>query len=199
MDDESRYLELLAAYRANAAALEKAEQGVAALQTTLETLIEILVGRGELTKGHERLLGKLRQRARQALGQTVRLRSYVDKYTVDEAEIDCGSLVHLCHARCCSFSVTLTAQDLEEGGIAWNLKEPYMLRREPHGYCTHIDHETGGCSIYDRRPAVCREFECSQDRRVWTDYEAREPAPMPEGLQPLPCTCTDGSGRGQDR
>lgn len=197
VDDESRYLELQAAFRKTVAALERAERGIGALQTTVEALIDILVARGNLGEGHARLLGKLRQRAHRALGQTVRLRTEVDKYAVAGAEIDCAPRLHLCHARCCTLSVEMSAQDLEEGGIAWSFDEPYMLRREPDGYCTHIDRSGGGCVIYERRPAACREFDCRHDRRIWRDFDAMEPAPMPDGLAPLPCTLD--SGRGQDR
>lgn len=192
MDDEARYRELHAAFRNTVAALERAEQGVSALQTTVETLVEVLVARGILTEGHARLLGKLRQRVRRTLGQTVRLRSADDKYEIEGADIDCGARLHLCHGRCCAFSVELSAQDLEEGGIAWNLEEPYMLRREPDGYCTHLDRGGAGCVLYERRPAVCREFDCREDRRVWLDFDEMIPAPMPEGLAPLPCTIDSG-------
>lgn len=197
MDDESRYRELERGFRNTAAALARAEQGVAALQAMVEALVDILIARGALSDGHARLLDKLRRRVHRTLGQTVRLRSGVDKYAVEGAEIDCESRLHLCHARCCSFTVELSEQDLNEGGIAWNWQEPYMLRREHDGFCTYVDRERAGCVLYARRPAACREFDCRTDRRVWRDFEAMEPAPMPEGLAPL--TCTRRSRRGQDR
>jgi hypothetical protein len=188
VEEDTRYDQLLVALRRNAEALERAEQGVSALQAMVEALVEILIARGELAEGHARLLGKLRQHARRTLGQTVRLRSPVDKYAVAGAAIDCDSRLHLCHGRCCSFTVEMSLQDLEEGSIAWNIREPYMLRREADGFCTHLDREDGGCTIYEQRPAACREFDCRQDSRVWVDFDAMAPAPMPEGLRALPCT-----------
>jgi hypothetical protein len=190
--DEVR--QLAAALRKSNAALVRAEEGVAALRAVVDAVVDILVAKGVLNEGHERFLGKLRERVGAAFGQKVRLRSYVDKYAVEGAEIDCEARLHLCQARCCSFSVELTAQDLEEGGISWALEDPYMLRREEDGFCTHLDRDGGGCAIYRRRPAACREFDCRDDRRVWIDFEGMIPAPMPPGLVPLASL-----GRREDR
>jgi len=73
-----------------------------------------------------------------------------------------------------------------------------MLRHERDGYCSHLDRDAGGgCQLYGRRPYVCRTFDCREDRRVWIDFDRKEPAPMPVGLTPL--VDRPRSGRGQDR
>jgi len=121
------------------AQLERTERAVAAqgrelaqVRQLLETLVQVLIARGDLAAGHARLL----ERAAAAAGprRSARLRPYVDKYEVASSGIDCPSLIHLCRARCSSFAVELTAQDIDEGAIRFELDERYMLRHERDGY-----------------------------------------------------------------
>lgn len=186
MSSRDRQIEELArALRETAEQLAGTAREVAELRAVLDAVTEILVAGELLSPGHRRLLDKLRARAGGS-GQPVRLRPMVDKHRVPNADIDCASRLHLCHARCCSFSVVLTEQDLESGQIRWELDQPYLLRHEVDGYCAHLDRAAGGgCTLYRERPAACREFDCREDRRVWIDFEAGEPAPMPPGLLPL--------------
>jgi Fe-S-cluster containining protein len=81
----------------------------------------------------------------------------------------------LCGARCCSFEVSLSAQDVAEGGIPFDLHEPYALPRA-NGRCVCMT-DDGGCTIYERRPGACRAYDCRRDARVWIDFEAHIPAP----------------------
>jgi Fe-S-cluster containining protein len=61
-----------------------------------------------------------------------------------------------------------------------------MLPRDPSTKtCVCID-AGGACTIYEKRPASCRAYDCRADPRVWIDFEARIPAPMPETLTPVP-------------
>lgn len=157
---------------------------VARLRREISLLVDILVARGALTEGHRKLL------ARASAGSDgtprVRLKLHVDKYTTPSSEIDCASLIPLCHARCCSFRFELSQQDVEEGTVRWQLDQPYLIKQERDRYCTHVDRTAGGgCTIYQHRPAPCRAFDCRQDRRVWLDFEKRIPAPMEEGVEPL--------------
>ncbi len=169
------------------AQLERTERAVAAqgrelaqVRQLLETLVQVLIARGDLAAGHARLL----ERAAAAAGprRSARLRPYIDKYEVANSAIDCPSLIHLCRARCCTFAVELTAQDIDEGSVRFELDEPYMLRHERDGYCTHLDRATLGCGAYHHRPATCRDYDCREDPRVWIDFERRIPAPMPPGV-----------------
>ena len=34
-----------------------------------------------------------------------------------------------------------------------------ILKHKPNGECVYL--APGGCSIYERRPAICREFDCA--------------------------------------
>jgi Fe-S-cluster containining protein len=171
------------------AQLERLERAVAAqaremaeVRQLVETLVEVLIARGDLAAGHARILERATAGARPR--RSARLRAYVDKYEVKNSDVDCPSLLHLCHARCCAMAVELTTQDVDEGSVRFELSEPYMLRHERDGYCTHFDRTTLGCGVYHHRPATCREYDCREDRRVWIDFERRIPAPLPPGIAP---------------
>jgi hypothetical protein len=168
------------------ALLDQQAQDLAELSAAVALLVDVLVARGDLGAGHPALIERVRSRARRAEKRTVRLGIYADKYAVMNPDIDCASLVHLCRARCCTFSVQLTRQDLDEGGVAWEIDDPYLLRHDRDGYCAHFARATGGCTTYERRPGACRTYDCRQDPRVWVDYDQRIPAPLPLGVGPIP-------------
>jgi hypothetical protein len=153
---------------------------VDALEAKLDQLLEILEGKEVLARGHKRLIEKVGRKGKKDEPR-VRLRPLVDKYDVDGPDIDCASLLHLCGARCCAFTVTLTTQDLDEGELRWKYDEPYVLERANDGYCGYIDNR-GGCTCYQHRPATCRTYDCRGDSRVWVDWENKVPAPMPPVL-----------------
>ncbi len=161
------------------------------LHAMLRMLIDILVAKGTLGERHRRLLDRVWQNAGHT-GVEVRLEtSHDDKYAVVGADIDCASRLTLCKARCCTLSVPLSIQDLEEGLLSWEWKKPYVMRRDRDGYCQNIDRATGMCSCHERRPAVCRLYDCRNDPRVWVDFDKRIAAPMPEGVVPLELSDTD--------
>jgi Fe-S-cluster containining protein len=185
MDAGELYRSLMAALKRAYEEREEQARALAALAARVDQLTEILTGNGTLDPGHRRLIDKRSDRAAAALPRTVHLRQYVDKYQVPGADLDCAALVHLCRARCCAFSFELTAQDVEEGVVRWELEAPYLIRHEPDGYCSHLDRaSSGGCTVYAQRPAACRTFDCRGDPRVWIDFDARIPAPLPDGLVP---------------
>jgi Fe-S-cluster containining protein len=166
--DEVHALELLAAAIAH-------RDDHADLARRFEWLIDTLIFRGLLPASFRRLLARVgNERA------PVQLASFRDKYRVPSPEIDCAARLPLCKARCCSMEVTLSAQDVLEGGIPFDLMQPYALPRDPATKrCVCMD-ATGGCTIYDKRPGACRAYDCRHDARVWVDFEARIPAPLPE-------------------
>jgi Fe-S-cluster containining protein len=43
------------------------------------------------------------------------------------------------------------------------------------GYCSHMDRDTCGCTIYANRPVPCRGFDCRKDERIWLDFEGKVP------------------------
>lgn len=164
---------------------ERARHGIAELQQQIETLIEIMVAAGTLKPGHAELIAKLRRRVEVARKAPVELSGLEDKYAVTGDPIDCESRLPLCQARCCSFAVALSRQDVAEGQLAWEIDQPYRMARGPDGYCGHLGRDDAKCQRYEHRPATCRIYSCRTDQRVWLDFDARIPAPLPASLIPL--------------
>src|SRR5688572_15998837 len=145
-----------------------------------EWLLDALILRGQVPDSFRRLV----KRIQADRGIKIRLSMVDDKYTVESPDIDCASRIPLCGARCCSFDVMLSRQDLLEQKLPFVIDEPYMLPRDPvTKKCACMDAQ-GKCVAYDHRPATCRTYDCREDARVWIDYEGRIPAPMPEAVRP---------------
>jgi Fe-S-cluster containining protein len=145
------------------------------LARRFEWLIDTLIFRGQLPSSFRRLVERISKDR-----SMVRLATFRDKYQVHSPDIDCASRIPLCQARCCSMEVSLSAQDVREGGIPFDLTQPYALPRDPvtkQCVCMGAD---GACTIYDKRPGACRAYDCRHDKRVWIDFEARIPAPLAE-------------------
>jgi hypothetical protein len=125
------------------------------------------------------LLRKIRAADVRADGR-VHIGDSIDKYDVPALAgggPPCFELLPICEARCCSFEVPLSTQDLDEGVLRWDRGRPYLIQHEADRYCTHLSREGAGCTSYAQRPAPCREYDCRDDPRVWTDYEQRIVAP----------------------
>jgi Fe-S-cluster containining protein len=147
-----------------------------------EWLLDALILRGQVPESFRRLAKKIQADR----GIRVRLSMVDDKYAVDSPDIDCASRIALCGARCCSFEVMLSRQDLAERKLPFVVEQPYMLPRDPvTKRCACMD-EAGACTAYDHRPATCRTYDCREDRRVWLDFDQRIPAPLPEAIRPGP-------------
>lgn len=152
-------------------------------------LTELLVQKGLI--GEEELMTALarnREEMADIPAPRVRLSDMGDKYAEDQnVEIDCAARLHLCQARCCTFAFFLSKQDLDEGVARWDYGNPYWIRQGPDGYCVHSDSATRACTIHAQRPHVCRRYDCRRDQRVWIDFDARIPAPLPDpqGQRPV--------------
>jgi len=98
-----------------------------------------------------------------------------DKYDMQDkaVKIDCEDRIALCGAACCRLRFALSKQDVEEGVVQWELMRPYMNRQRADGYCVHCDPEAKRCIVYNQRPFICRGYSCSQDKRIWQDFEKR--------------------------
>ncbi len=154
---------------------------VADLAASFYALLETLVARGvipleDYDKRRETTIA--REHERQRSEALVVISDVPDKYDLpDLPEIDCDARIPLCRARCCTLVFPLSAQDLDEKVVRWNYARPYQIGRRPDGYCVHNDPTTRGCTVYAQRPAICRTYDCRHDKRIWTDFEKRIPAP----------------------
>jgi Fe-S-cluster containining protein len=73
-----------------------------------------------------------------------------------DAVITCAS----CKACCCKLEVMLMSED----DVPLHLTEEdrwggRIMAREDDGWCAALDRETLLCGIYERRPAICRDYE----------------------------------------
>jgi Fe-S-cluster containining protein len=150
-------------------------------QASLYALIEELVARGVVdlhTLEERRTRSKAREAERAMEAAHVRVSENVDKYQLTNLpQIDCEARIPLCKGKCCSFVFGLSFQDLDEHIVKWDYNRPYIIRQRQDGYCVHNDPNTRGCGVYANRPAICRNYDCSKDPRIWIDFEKRIPAP----------------------
>jgi Fe-S-cluster containining protein len=147
------------------------------LIATLTALIDTLVAHGVLPPAeYERRRQRALDAQKIALEERpeVRLGEAVDKYAItDVPQIDCAAIIPICKSRCCTLSVYCSAQDLDEGVVKWDYSRPYRLRKREDNYCVHSEPQTGRCGIYEKRPAVCRTYDCRKDKRIWVDFDKR--------------------------
>jgi hypothetical protein len=143
------------------------------LQAVIEMLLERgLIDREELSKRQHAAAETLRRQYMQR-GMGVAVQEFgVSKYQFSAgAKVDCQNRIHLCHAACCKLPLALSKEDIQEGKIVWELDQPYMLAHDEDGYCTHMDRGEHTCGVYEHRPIPCRGYDCSQDPRIWLDFE----------------------------
>ncbi len=81
------------------------------------------------------------------------------------AEYNCTN----CKAPCCGLHVTLTPVEHESGVfITTQPLGVYILAQKENGACIY-QMDDGRCSIYHRRPYVCRTYTCEHDKERITD------------------------------
>ncbi|CAE6900504.1 Fe-S-oxidoreductase [Pseudomonas marincola] len=84
-----------------------------------------------------------------------------------QPEIACSN----CAACCCQLEVMLlTETGVPERYIATDEWGGEVMLRLDDGWCAALDRDSMRCSIYERRPLICREFEmgspeCQDERR----------------------------------
>ena len=89
------------------------------------------------------------------------------------ARVDCAERLPICRAACCALTFALSIEEVESGLVRWDLGEPYNIRREATGLCTHLDPQARGCRIYAHRPGICQRYSCARDERIWKDFDNR--------------------------
>lgn len=147
----------------------------------LYSVVELLMSKGlihlpELETRKQDLLKSLEQ------SQPARPKLYLvdapDKYSAgDLPVVNCEARYPFCRGACCKLWFSLSLQDLDERVVKWNYAQPYSIAQGADGRCVHQDRATCKCTIYDNRPHICRTYTCSQDKRIWLDFEACIPNP----------------------
>lgn len=121
-----------------------------------------------------------------------------DKYMVPPAPVPCSEKATVCRGVCCyrpKFALTL--QDIVEGTVKFSLEAPYRIAVCEDGYCVHFDRTTYQCKIWDKRPAICRSFNCLRIPEWWEHF--RKGIPGPKLLSVLEESKESGVGAGTVR
>lgn len=69
-----------------------------------------------------------------------------------------------CKANCCKLEVMLMGDD--DIPTRYTLQDQWggwVMRRLDDGWCAALDRETMLCTIYERRPMICGDFEMGGD------------------------------------
>lgn len=92
-------------------------------------------------------------------------------------EVTCAT----CEACCCKLEVILiTDTGVPSQHIARDQWGGETMRQLSDGWCSALDRETYMCTIYEKRPWVCREFEmASYECEVERHEQLGTPLPKP--------------------
>ncbi len=153
--------------------LEETQDEEIKVLARINALADVLIQKGILTPEElDAALTEYKKRVEEMARPRVRLHQVQDKYADPHVmDVDCAALIPICQARCCTFSFWLSSQDLDEGIARWDYGNPYWIRQDADGYCTHFDRSTRGCTIHPKRPHICRMYDCRKDKRIWADFE----------------------------
>jgi hypothetical protein len=81
---------------------------------------------------------------------------------MDDNLIDCDAGRRLgCNTFCCRLIVRFYEDERPPGVDGSTAKG--CVDKGPDGLCVHLDRETDRCSIWEKRPRVCREYTCNDD------------------------------------
>lgn len=156
------------------AQLSELAERVNDVEPLLYGLIDALVARGLIAEDDVLDAGEAARAEMQEHGEalTPGLAVRVDDGPPVVAEVDCARRLPVCRAVCCKLSFALTIAEIEAGRIKFDLGQPYHIRHEADGHCSHLARPAGTCAIYADRPGGCRSYACAGDARIWTDYDA---------------------------
>jgi hypothetical protein len=66
-----------------------------------------------------------------------------------------------CGTFCCRLLVRL-CEDEREPSVGGSTPKGFV-DKAPDGLCINLDRETHRCLIWDKRPRICREYDCNYD------------------------------------
>lgn len=161
-------------------ALSNNAERIHEVESFLYGVVDVLVAKG-LLKGEEvfEAAGRVRREMDEqgetaGPGVALRLDAGRPAGAGEFVAVNCAERMHVCKAVCCKLTFALSADEVEAGRVKWDLGQPYHIRQEASGFCTHNDRARGGCAVYEDRPAVCRNYSCAGDTRIWKDFEKME-------------------------
>lgn len=76
--------------------------------------------------------------------------------------VDCDEGRRLgCQTFCCRMLVRLQPDEMEHGDGSTPAKG--FVDKDPEGYCIYFNRNNHLCKIWEKRPKVCRQYECNSD------------------------------------
>lgn len=97
----------------------------------------------------------------------------------DDAALDPSISCSACDAVCCRLTVLVMPEDdVPRHLVDRDAHGLEVMAKDEDGWCAAIDPSRMCCSIYDRRPGVCRVFamggaDCRGEREAWRRQNAR--------------------------
>ncbi|MBN2361249.1 MAG: YkgJ family cysteine cluster protein [Deltaproteobacteria bacterium] len=80
--------------------------------------------------------------------------------------VDCAAGQRMgCELLCCRLFVPLSLEEMA-AGLQTQSPLSNLLRQEPDGFCCYLDRATRRCTIWQRRPLVCRRYNCNDDPKL---------------------------------
>jgi len=81
---------------------------------------------------------------------------------MEEACLNCDAGRKMgCRTYCCRLLVRLTEEDAER--LYPDRPTARFLEKADDGLCIYLDKETFRCGIWEKRPEICRSFDCNTD------------------------------------
>ena len=157
-------------------ALSETADRLTEVEAMLYGLIDVVVQRGAAGSAEIHAASSKVRAALDAAGETVSpgVALRVDPEiaaTQAFVPVNCDERIPICGGICCKLSFALSQAEVEVGRVRWDLGQPYYIRHEADGRCTHQDRDCHRCGVYADRPAVCKGYSCANDTRIWKDFD----------------------------
>ncbi|QJR82783.1 YkgJ family cysteine cluster protein [Alteromonas pelagimontana] len=84
------------------------------------------------------------------------MKDEIEVRSLPESNVSCSN----CNASCCRLEVMLiTDTGVPEQFVEFDSWGGMRMARLDDGWCAALDRSSMRCSIYDKRPLICREYE----------------------------------------
>ena len=109
--------------------------------------------------------------------------TYMDAFDMFRSEVektvDCASRLHICKAVCCTLVIHVDRRETIHDSlrVVSNQWGKTWVEKTKGAYCVHNDPETHMCGVRDHRPTDCFSYDCSNDNRIWKDFDKMELQP----------------------